>query len=201
MSVTTLETPLLSTPGTPALTNWISEPGMPETGAKRWHVLQTKSRQEKLLRESLEARGMRVYLPLVEVQRNYGGRRAKVELPLFPGYLFLQGTLEEMYEADRTKRVARVIDVFDQKVLAAELRNVEMAIRGVGDASHFDPFPYLKVGIKVEVIAGPLRGVRGLIEDRRKRDRLILQVNVLGQATSLEVDSAVLAPLDENDGR
>src|SRR5437762_1028877 len=83
--------------------------GMDEVGGKRWHVLQTKSRQEKLLRESLEARGMRVYLPLVEVQRNYGGRRAKVELPLFPGYLFLQGTLEEMYEADRTKRVARVI--------------------------------------------------------------------------------------------
>ena len=101
-----------------------------------------------------------------------------------------------MYEADRTKRVARVIEVYDQRTLAAELRNVELAIRGAGDKSPFDPFPYLKVGIPVEVIAGPLRGVRGLIEDRRKRDRLILRVNVLGQATSLEVDSAVLAPLE-----
>jgi transcription termination/antitermination protein NusG len=169
---------------------------MPEMGGMRWHVLQTKSRQEKMLRESLAARGIRVYLPLVDVQRKYGGRRAKVELPLFPGYLFLHGTLDEVYEADRTKRVARVIAVFDQKALGAELRNVEMAIRGVGDKTPFDPFPYLKVGIRVEVIAGPLRGVRGLIEDRRKRDRLILQVNVLGQATSVEVDSAVLAPLE-----
>lgn len=175
---------------------WITEADALEAGSKRWHVLQTKSRQEKALRESLEARGMRVYLPLVAVQRNYGGRRAKVELPLFPGYLFLQGTLEDVYEADRTKRVARVIEVFDQKALAEELRNVELAIRGVGETSRFDPFPYLKIGIRVEVISGPLRGVRGLIEDRRKRDRLILQVNVLGQATSVEVDSAVLAPLE-----
>jgi transcription termination/antitermination protein NusG len=188
MSVTTIEVP--------GATAWVCETIVPGDQDRRWHVLQTKSRQEKKLRESLVARGIRVYLPLVDVQRNYGGRRAKVELPLFPGYLFLQGTLEEVYEADRTKRVARVIEVFNQAALAEELRNVEMAIQGAGNAFPFDPFPYLKVGIRVEVIAGPLRGVRGLIEDRRKRDRLILQVNILGQATSLEVDSAVLAPLD-----
>ena len=180
----------------PSPTAWVCD-ALENTPDKRWHVLQTKSRQEKLLCESLESRGMRAYLPLVDVQRNYGGRRAKVVLPLFPGYLFLRGSLEEVYEADRTKRVARVIPVFDQKALAEELRNVEMAIRGVGGTAQFDPFPYLKIGIRVEVIAGPLRGVRGFIEDRRKRDRLILRVNVLGQATSVEVDSAVLSPLDE----
>jgi transcription termination/antitermination protein NusG len=175
---------------------WVYEPPELELGGRCWHVLHTKARQEKALCESLEARGMRVFLPLAGVQRTYGGRRAKVELPLFPGYLFLRGTLEEAYEADRTKRVARIIKVFDQKVLAEELRNVAMALRGARGTTPFDPFPYLKVGVRVEVIAGPLRGVRGLIEDRRKRDRLILQVDVLGQATSVEVDSAVLAPLE-----
>jgi len=164
----------------------------------RWHVLQTKSRQEKMLAESLKARGLNCFLPLVDVDRNYGGRRAKVELPLFPGYLFLQGTLEDVYAADRTKRVARVIDVFDQDKLSEELRNVRLALETADAGVRFDPFPYLKLGIRVEVTAGPMRGVRGVIEDRRKRDRLILQVDVLGQATSLEVDSAVLTPIGEN---
>ena len=163
----------------------------------RWHVLQTKSRQEKALAESMTARGVHCFLPLVEVKRLYNGRRATVELPLFPGYLFLRGTLEEVYSADRTKRVAQVIEVYDQKKLGEELRNVELALRGAGSDAPFDPFPFLKRGIRVEVISGPLRGVRGVIEDRLKRDRLILQVDVLGRATSLEVDSAALAPLGE----
>jgi transcription antitermination factor NusG len=111
--------------------------------------------------------------------------------------LFLRGTLDEAYRADRTKRVAKVIPVFDQIRLAEELRSLELAIKSGDEASRFDPFPYLKSGIRVEVMSGPLRGVRGVIEDRRKRDRLILQVDVLGQATSVEVDSAVLAPIGE----
>ena len=164
----------------------------------RWHVLQTKSRQEKALAETLLARGVRCFLPLVDVQRMHGSRRATVEFPLFPGYLFLQGSLEDVYTADRTRRVAKVIPVFDQEKLAEELRSVELALEGAGNGIAFDPFPYLKRGIRVEVSSGPLRGVRGVIEDRHKRDRLILQVDILGQATSLEVDGALLVPIGHN---
>jgi transcription antitermination factor NusG len=169
-----------------------ADAGRPGVGL-RWHVLQTKSRQEKALTESLLSRGMECFLPLAQVNRTHGGRRVKVELPLFPGYVFLRGSLEEAYEADRTKRVAKIIPVFDQKKLDEELRSLELALKA---SAVFDPFPYLKRGIRVEVISGPMRGVRGVIEDRLKRDRLVLQVDVLGQATSLEVDGAVLQPLD-----
>jgi transcription antitermination factor NusG len=169
-----------------------------DTAATAWHVLQTKSRQEKALAETLSARGLQFFLPLINVNRVYGGRRAKAELPLFPGYLFLKGSLEDVYTADRTKRVAKVIPVFDQQKLHEELRSLQLALQQADQAASFDPFPFLKRGIRVEVTSGPLRGVRGVIEDRRRRDRLILQVNVLGQATSLEVDSAVLEPVGEN---
>lgn len=178
-------------------------PGAAEAGIAsgkleaRWHVLQTRSRQEKALAETMESRGVQCFLPLVQVKRHYNGRRAVVELPLFPGYLFLRGTLEEVYLADRTKRVAQIIPVFDQDKLAEELKNIELALKGAGSEAPFDPFPFLKRGIRVEVISGPLRGVRGVIEDRLKRDRLILQVDVLGRATSLEVDGAILAPLED----
>jgi hypothetical protein len=42
-----------------------------------------------------------------------------------------------------------------------------------------------------------LMGLQGVVESRLKRDRLILQVDVLGQAMSLEIDGAILAVLDE----
>lgn len=154
-----------------------------------WHLLHTKSRQEKALSETLAAKGIAHYLPLAHVNRTYGARKATVELPLFPGYLFLKGNLDEVYSADRTKRVAGIIRVVDQQKIGWELRNLALALT---NDMPLDPYPYLRAGLKVEVRSGPLLGLQGVIESRTKRDRLILQVDVLGQATSLEIDGAIL---------
>jgi transcription antitermination factor NusG len=154
-----------------------------------WHLLHTKSRQEKALAESLAGRGIGAYLPMVEVTRTYGRRKAQVELPLFPGYLFLKGGLDQAYEADRTKRVAGIITVIDQSRLEEELRSISKVL---ASRVSLDPFPFLRKGVRVVVRAGPLMGVEGLVESRLKRDRLILQIEVLGQATSLEIDGALL---------
>lgn len=158
-----------------------------------WHLLHTKSRQEKALSESLACMGIPHYLPLVTIQRRYGDRRATVELPLFPGYVFLKGSLDETYEADRTKRVARIIPIADQQQITWEIRNLALAL---ACEQTLDPYPFLSKGVKVEVRTGPLRGLQGIVEGRTHRDRLILQVNALGQATSLEIDGAVLEPIN-----
>lgn len=162
-------------------------------GDARWFVLHTRSRQEKALAADLEARGIAHYLPLVRSVRYYGRRKATVSVPLFPSYLFLRGEVEEAYAADRTRRLARVIPVNDQGRMEEELRNIH-AVLNQGAA--LAPYPYLQKGVWVEVRSGPFRGVRGVIEDRTRADRLVLQVAVLGQATSLEIDGALLEPIE-----
>ncbi len=157
--------------------------------ARRWFVLHTKSRQEKAVAETLGKLGVRHVLPLVRRNSYYGKRKVEVDFPLFPSYLFMHGEPEQAYAIDRTKRIARIIPVVDGRVLERELKDLETALANV---TTFDPFPYLTKGVRVEVRAGPLQGVRGLIEDRTKRNRLILQVEILGQATSTEVDGALL---------
>ena len=158
-----------------------------------WHLLHTRSRQEKALAESLGARGIACFLPLADVTRTYGHRKVPVELPLFPGYVFLKGQLGEVYEADRTKRVANIIRVSDQEKITWELRNLALGLVACGK---LDPYPYLRKGVRVEVRSGPLIGVQGVVESRTKRDRLLLQVDVLGQATSVEIDGAILDIID-----
>jgi transcription antitermination factor NusG len=158
-----------------------------------WIILHTKSRQEKALSADLLRMGVSHYVPLVERVRFYGKRKALVEEPVFPGYVFLRGALEDAYRADRTKRVANIIKVGDQSRLEWELKNLELALsRKVA----LDPYPALKVGRKVEVRAGPLRGLQGFVEDRIGWNRLILTVDMLGQACSLEVDASLLDPID-----
>jgi transcription termination/antitermination protein NusG len=161
--------------------------------ADGWHVLHTRSRQEKVVASDLDAMGIAHFLPLVKQVRYHGRRKVRVSEPLFPGYVFLRGSLEDVYRIDRTRRVATIIRVRDQQKLRWELRNIHLAL--LKDVP-LDPFPYLKEGVRVVVRAGPLEGVEGLIRHRWASDRLILQVDLLGRAVSLEIDGSLLEVLD-----
>jgi transcription termination/antitermination protein NusG len=161
----------------------------PDVSSGSWFVLRTKARQEKVLALDLKGRGIDNFLPLVTCIKFYGGRRARVQLPLFPGYVFLHGELDQAFEADRTHRIAQIIRVPDQQRLDNELRNIHLAI---GANASLDPYPLLHAGVRVEVREGPFRGLQGLVEDRTRMDRLILRVDTLGQAVSLEIDAALL---------
>ena len=160
-----------------------------ETAAGEWFLLRTRSRQEKIIAADLAARRVGSYLPLVRCVRYYGGHKAVVDKPLFPGYVFLRGTAEDAYSLDRAGRIAQIIAIGDQRKVNWELRNIEFALC---NEAPLDRFPYLKAGVRVEVRSGPLRGLQGIIECRSKRDRLILQVDILGTAVSLEIDGADL---------
>lgn len=164
---------------------------LPSVG--EWFLLHTRSRQEKVLAADLTAMGVGCFLPTMRQLRTYGRRRVEVEMPMFPGYVFLRGSRDEAFEADRTKRVAHIISVSNQAQLDWELHNIfETLSRDV----IIDPYPYLTRGRRVEVRSGPMRGVQGLVEDRVRPDRLLLQVDMLGRAMSVEIDGALLDPLD-----
>ena len=164
-----------------------------EQAVADWFVLRTKSRQEKVLAGDLRSRGIASFLPLLTCTRYYGDRKVLVDVPVFPGYLFLRGDVDQAYEADRTRRVAQIIKVADQARLDTELRNIHLAICG---NAPLDPYPYLRAGVRVEVRGGPFRGLQGVIEEGGRRDRLILQVEILGRAVSLEIDGSLLEVID-----
>jgi transcription antitermination factor NusG len=157
-----------------------------------WFVLHTRSRQEKILAGELASMRVDHYLPLVRRQRVYGNRKAVVEEPLFPGYVFLRGTADQAYQADRTKRVANIIRVNDQRRLESELNNIRLAL---SQNASLDPYPHLVRGVRVEVRSGPFQGLQGIIEEKGKDARLILQVDVLGRAVTLELAGAMVEPL------
>ena len=121
------------------------------------------------------------------------GVKLKVEVPLFASYLFLRGEVEDVYAADRTGRVAQIISVTNQNRLDWELQNIQLAlVRGADLNSH----ARLLAGTPVAVRSGPFRGLQGLVESDQHAGRLVLQVDMLGRAVSLEIDSSLLDRLD-----
>ncbi len=159
----------------------------------RWWVLHTRSRNEKAVAAALDKCGIPYYLPLVQHRRTYAGRKVDVKLPLFPGYLFMSGGESERYAALRTNRIANVIPVADQKQLADELRHIS---RVVQSDYAVDLYPALREGCRCRVASGSLKGIEGVVLRRRSTSRVYIAATVLGQSAVIEIDNALLEPLD-----
>lgn len=160
--------------------------------AGRWMVLHTKSRQEKVVAQQLEARGVHHFLPLVDRVRLIRGRKSVARVPLFPGYVFLQGHRDDGFAAIASKRVCRVIDVRNQERFEHELDQVA---RALDYGAPLDLYPFAVEGRRCRVIRGPFHGLEGIVIERKRTARLVLQVDILGQGAALEVDADFLEPV------
>jgi transcription termination/antitermination protein NusG len=170
-----------------------SPPILRADATSQWHVLHVRSRQEKALCRDLAQRGIGHYLPLVGRPRGLRQRKLPVELPLYAGYVFLLGTIEQAFAADRTGRLARIIPVFNQEQMDWELANLQLAMH---HRPTLLPHPFLNTGRRVKVCGGPFRGVQGILERKSAPNRLILQVTTVAKAVSLEIDPSLVQPLE-----
>ena len=184
---------MLGTPRLAGSSSSLVELLAPQADRAVWHVLHTRSRQEKTLARTLDAAGVHCYLPLVDQVRFHGHRKSTVSIPLFSTYVFMHGTVEQTYTAVSTKRIANVIPVPDQAGFAWDLQQIRIALDG---GAALQPTDYLHIGRRVRVTAGPFKDIEGLIEDRPRPDRLILQIDTLGRAASLEIDASLLQPVE-----
>ena len=159
-----------------------------------WWVAHTKSRNEKALAQDLIRKDINYFLPMSWKVRRRKGRTIRSFLPLFSGYLFFCGQENERIELLRTNRVANLIEVKDQQRLLEELLQIEQALRA---GAPLLPHKYLKAGQRCRVIAGPLAELQGIVVQAKTVTRLVLQVDMLGQATSVEIDTDMIEFLDE----
>lgn len=159
----------------------------------QWWVAHTKSRFEKAFAWDLLRRGIGYFLPLVERVRISGGRKRRVLAPLFPSYVFCCGSEEDRYAAVKTGRICKAIHVSDQDTLVKELVTIEKALNGEAE---LNLHPHAAVGRRCRIAAGPFKGLEGVVVKHRKLARLVLEVSILGQGASMEIDADLLEPID-----
>lgn len=158
-----------------------------------WWVAHTKSRNEKALAHDLMAKNISYFLPMTWTVHRYSHRAIKSLLPLFTGYLFFCGNENDRVELLKTNRVANLIEVKDQDSLIHELTRFDQALRA---GAPLTPYKYLHKGQWCRVIAGPLLGLEGIVVQTKGDTRLVLQINLLGQAASVEIDIDMIEPVE-----
>jgi transcription antitermination factor NusG len=162
--------------------------------SREWFVLHVKPRQEKSLAREMYQRAIPFHLPLVKRRTVVRGRVLYSQIPLFPGYLFLLCDREEWLTALNTRRVVRPVKVPSQEELWHDLRQIYRLI--ASDAA-VTPEQHLAPGTPVEILSGPLAGLRGVVTHTVSGRRLWVRVNFIEQGASVLLDDCTLAPVYE----
>ena len=157
-----------------------------------WWVAHCKARNEKALAWFLAKQEITYFLPLREKLTVRKGRRYKALLPLFSGYVFFNGNEDTRYTALTSNRIAQVIEVVDQLKLVHELTQIHSAL---SKGAPLDPHPHLKEGDLCRVIAGSFVGTEGFLLQKKNLTKLVLQVDILGQAAAMEINADLLEPI------
>jgi transcription antitermination factor NusG len=158
-----------------------------------WWVAHTKSRNEKALAHDLIGKNICYFLPMTWKVQRRKHRTIRSLLPLFSGYLFFCGKENQRVELLRTHRVANLIEVKDQQNLLNELLQIEQALSA---GAPLTPYKYIKSGQRCKVIAGPLLELQGIVVTTKNDTRLVLQIDMLGQAASVEIDIDMIEPIE-----
>ena len=158
-----------------------------------WWVAHTKSRNEKALAWQLVRKEVQYFLPMTWKVSRKKGRTIRSLLPVFSGYLFFCGQEQDRLEVLKTNRVANLIPVNNQARLVKELMPIETVLRS---GQTVMPHEYLRIGQRCRVIAGPLMGTEGLVVQTPKKTRLVLQVDMLGQAASVEIEMDMVEKIE-----
>jgi transcription termination/antitermination protein NusG len=162
-----------------------------------WHVVWTHSHCEQLVCDQLSARGFRPFLPQIEVWSVRAGRRRLINAPMFPGYLFLNDTLDKQrhIEVRKARGLARILgEGWDRLAVVPEAEIA--AIRQLA-ASRVPVFahPYLREGRRVRIVSGPLADVEGvLVRARPEKGLVVVSVHILQRSVAVEVDGVQVVP-------
>jgi transcription antitermination factor NusG len=162
-----------------------------------WYALWTHSHCEQIVREQLTQRGIHVFLPTFDVWSIRRGTRRRAARPIFPGYVFVRDRMEKNTHIAilGTRGVVRVLGERWDRLAAIpddEMRAVE---RLVSSSESVQPFPYLPLGARVRVVAGPLAGVTGiLVRSKRDQGLLVLSVHLLQRSVAVTIASGDVVP-------
>lgn len=161
-----------------------------------WHVLWTRSNCEQLVYEQLCCRGYETLLPTIDKWSRRRQMRSLYRAPLFPGYLFVRHAIDKSSYIDicKARGLVRILGERWDKLATVPDAEIE-AIRRVNQTSEPRmPYPYLKIGQTVRIIAGPLANVEGIfVKSEPKTGLLVLSVELLRRSLAVEVDCTLVA--------
>jgi transcription antitermination factor NusG len=157
----------------------------------RWYAAYTSANHEKRVALQLGQRSVEHFLPLYDSVRRWKDRKMQLQLPFFPGYVFVRLALRDRLQVLQVPGVAKLVG-FNGLPSALPDSEIEAIQVCLARKASLEPHPYVKVGRRVRVKAGPLEGLEGIVIRKRNRLRLIISLDLIHRSAAVEVEVADL---------
>jgi transcriptional antiterminator RfaH len=157
------------------------------TTHKCWYVVYTRPRHEKKIYNQLLLDNIDAYLPLYTTLRQWSDRKKKVSEPLFSCYLFVRITPKEYYDVLNVPGVVRYI-TFEGKAVVMREEQIQTIKNLLENKFELEETPEdLLEGTKVEIVAGPLSGVKGELAEYANKKRVIIRIEEINKSLFVNV--------------
>jgi transcription antitermination factor NusG len=135
------------------------------------------------------------FLPLYHSVRNWKNRRAHVELPLFPSYLFIRISVAERLRVLEIPGVVHIVSFRGMPVAVPDeqIETLRMALQ----LRRSEPCPYLAAGRRIRIKTGPLQGLEGVVVRHNSHARIIVSVDFIQRSTAVELSPGDLETLPD----
>lgn len=159
-----------------------------EIDSLNWHVLYTKPRHEKFVESEFLQKGIEAFTPKITLRRRWSDRIKEVQEPLFKGYCFARFPLRQKSWIISQQGVVCVVHFNYQYISVPD--SVINSLKIIAENQiKIDPSPYLKIGDKVTIKKGPLKGLEGfVIEKRNKNTTLVVSIDAIASSIQCVVD-------------
>lgn len=161
----------------------------PTVASAHWYAIYTCAHHEKQVAAQLDVRAVEHFLPLYTSVRRWKDRGMTLDLPLFPGYVFIRLALPEKLRVLEIPSVVRLVGFNGQ---AAALPDEEMEIlrSGLGQSLRAEPHPFLTVGRRVRITGGPFVGLEGVLKRKKSGLRVVVTLELIQRSVAVDVDAA-----------
>lgn len=161
---------------------------------QKWYAAYTSANHERSVATQLGVRGVEHFLPTYSSVRRWKDRRVTLNLPLFPGYVFVRMAMRERALVVQVPGVARLVG-FNGGPTPLPVEEIEGLKRGLVSGMRAEPHPFLKMGRRVRVRTGPLEGLEGIVVRWKNGRRLVICLELIERAMAVDLDSAEVEPV------
>ena len=161
-----------------------------------WYAIQTMPRHERKIAADLRRKGLHTFLPLFPSPRKWSDRVRILDIPLFPGYVFLQmsPTPETRRVVLRSNGVTSFVGVRGVGVPIPETQIA--AIRSILEQKlPFTVHPFLNIGQRVRIRSGSLDGLEGILTEVKGDLSLIISVDLVHRSLAIRVAGYRIEPV------
>ena len=161
-----------------------------------WFAIQTRPRHEKKVAEGLREKSVTTFLPLFAAWHQWSDRRRLIEMPLFPGYVFVRigGAADSRVPVLRTNGVVNFVGIRGTGVAIPDSQ-IE-AVQTILDRQiPFAPHPFLSVGRRVRIQGGSLDGLQGILVAKNTDQSLIVSVELIQRSLVIRIAGYGVVPV------